>query len=475
MLGAIVGPLEKRLNSHAFHACIHGFESRTDHHREHTVYTKWYRPFFYCCLPFRKNKILIKLRNGDTIRVKGNKHMKLISRDHYLRQLIDVIDVPDIKVITGVRRSGKSKLLDAFYDYLKQNQPDANIVRIKLNLKEFEPLKDGDHLYRYVKEKYDHRRRNYLLVDEIQLCLGFETVINSIYEEEIYDIYLTGSNAFLLSSDLATLFGGRVFEISVFPFSFCEFLKYYPSDDMDASFDEYVRKGGMSGSYLYKNESDARKYLRQIVRTTIVKDVVRKYKITNEDLLNMIVDFLADTVGNKISIRNIAHYFTSNSYQTNDRTCGAYLRYLCHSFLFYPISRYDIKGKKYLESDKKYYLSDVSFRFALLGSKNTDYGFLYENLVALELLRRGYEVYVGVLYQKEVDFVAIKNGEKIYIQVSDDLSNKETMKREISTLLSIKDAYKKVIIARTKHPESQTEGIQIIDIARWLADVSKIS
>ena len=307
----------------------------------------------------------------------------------------------------------------------------------------------------------------------MQLCKGFETVINSLYEEERFDIYLTGSNAFLLSSDLATLFGGRVFEISLFPFSFKEYLLYYPHTDIDAAFDDYVVKGGMSGAYLYKNEIDAKKYLYSIVRTTITKDIVTKFKIENEDLLNMIVDFLMDNIGSKTSIRNIANSLTSNTYKTNDKTCGTYIDYLCRSFLFYPFKRYDVRGKRYLESDKKYYLADLSFRYATIGTKNTDYGHLYENLVAIELLRRGYEVYVGQLGEKEVDFVAIKDGVKTYIQVSDDISREETLKREVSPLLAIKDAYPKMIIARTKHPEYQIEGVKIIAIARWLS-VSQI-
>ena len=398
--------------------------------------------------------------------------MKLIYRDSYLEQLKAVMNVPDIKVITGIRRSGKSKLMDAFSDYLF-SQNNANVIRIRLNIREFSALTDPDTLYDYVTSQYQQDKTNYLLIDEVQMCSGFEKVIESLHEEEKYDIYITGSNAFLLSSDLATLFGGRVYEVKVYPFSFAEYLKYYPSDDLDKSFDDYVIDGGMSGSYLYPKQEDARKYVKSLARTTIIKDVVTKYKLENEVLLNMIVDFLADTIGNKTSIRNIANCLTSNSYKTNDKTCGLYVNLLCKSFLFYPFTRYDIKGKKYLESDKKYYLADLSFRYALLGTKNTDYVFLYENLIAIELLRRNYEVYVGCLYQKEIDFVAIKDGQKIYIQVSDDISRKETLDRELSPLFSIKDAYPKVLLARTKHPDSQVEGVKIIDIARWLSNVSQ--
>jgi predicted AAA+ superfamily ATPase len=395
--------------------------------------------------------------------------MKLIKRDFYLNRLLAVKDVPDIKVITGVRRSGKSKLMDAFIETFAQDE-NANVVRIKLNLKKYEKLLSADRLYDYIEEHYVPDKSNYLFVDEIQLCNGFERVINSIHEEEIYDIYLTGSNAFLLSSDLATLFGGRVYEISLYPFSFKEYLDYYPSDKIDDSFDYFVKTGGMAGSYLYKTEEDARKYVNGIYRTTITKDIVTKFKIENEDLLIMIGNFLMDNVGNQTSIRNVAAKLSSGSYKTNDKTVGAYITYFCRSFLFYPIQRYDIKGKKYLESDKKYYLSDLSFRFAEIGTKNADYGHLYENIVAIELLRRGYEVYVGKLYDKEVDFVAIKEGEKLYIQVADDISREDTFKREVSSLLSINDAYPKMLLARTKHDESQHEGIRIIDIARWLID-----
>ena len=394
--------------------------------------------------------------------------MKLIERDYYLNALLAVKDIPDIKVITGVRRSGKSKLMDALINNISKDVT-ANIVRIKLNLKKNESLLDGDKLYEYIEQQYDDEKNNYLFIDEVQMCDGFERVINSIYEEELYDIYLTGSNAFLLSSDLATLFGGRVFEVKLYPFSFNEYLKYYPNDNVDAAFDNYVKKGGMAGSYLYKTEEDARKYVNGIYRTTITKDIITKFRIENEYLLIMIGNFLMDNVGNQTSIRNVAAKLTSGTYKTNDKTVGAYIDYLCRSFLFYPIQRYDIKGKKYLESDKKYYLSDLSFRFSELGTKDADYGHLYENIVALELLRRGYEVYVGKLYEKEVDFVAIKEGEKIYIQVSDDISREETFKREIAPLLSIKDAYPKMIIARTKHDEAQHDGIRIVDIARWLS------
>ena len=394
--------------------------------------------------------------------------MKLIERTDYLSELKSLVGTPDIKIITGVRRAGKSKLMDAFASALEGDKEKKNVVRVNLRLKKFESLLDGDNLYRYVNSRIVPGVENFLIIDEIQDSSNFERIINSLYDEGVYEIYLTGSNAFHLSSDLATLFGGRTVAVYVCPFSFKEYLSYFPSTDLQTSFEAYFRKGGLSGSYLYSNDLAAKRYLEGVVRTTIVKDVVQKFRIENEPLLNLIIDFLADNVGSKTSIRNIANTLTSNRFETNNKTVGSYVDYLCRSYLFYPCVRYDLKGKRYLESDKKYYLSDLGFRFALLGSKWMDYGHLYENLVFLELKRRGYEVYVGILYDKEIDFVAMKEGEKLYVQVSDDITNQETFQREVRPLLSIRDAYPKMLLARTKHQEEQYEGIRVVDIAEWL-------
>ena len=259
--------------------------------------------------------------------------MKLITREHYLRLLESVRDIPDIKVITGIRRCGKSKLMDAFIDQIS-GEKDVHIVRIKLTLKEFKGLLNADALYDYIRQQHAAGRRNYLFIDEVQLCDGFETVINSIHDEELYDIYLTGSNAFLLSSDLATLFGGRVFEISLFPFSFQEYLLYYPSDRIDDAFDSYVKKGGMSGSYIYPDDQTSLEYISSLYRATITRVIITKFKVENEDLLLMIGNFLMDNVGNQTSIRNVAAKLTSGTYKTNDKTVGAYIRYFCQAFLF---------------------------------------------------------------------------------------------------------------------------------------------
>ena len=394
--------------------------------------------------------------------------MKLIERDFYLDKLKNVMGTPDIKVITGVRRCGKSKLMDAFIDWIKQNEKDSNIIHINYNLFEFDSIKTAQSLNSYVEERYQKNNINYLLIDEVQLCTDFEKVINSFHASEKYDIYITGSNAFLLSSDLATLFTGRVFQIKVFPFSFLEYQKYFKNADPENAFDSYVKEGGMSGSFVYKSTEEKYAYIKDVFDTLITRDIVQKYKIKNELLLNKLNDFMLDNISSEVSVRKIADTLTSNQEKTNDKTIGSYLNYLCNAFAFYKVRRYDIRGKKYLASQDKYYLADHSFRYAILGSKNMDYGRVYENMVCIELLRRGYEVYTGVLYKKEIDFVAIKQSEKIYIQVSDDISLPETLEREVTPLLSIKDAYPKVLIARTRHEKYLYEGISIINLADFL-------
>lgn len=395
--------------------------------------------------------------------------MKLIKRNSYLQKMIDVIHTPDIKVITGVRRCGKSKLMESFIEYLKE-LPDTNIIHINLSLSENENLLEYHALEQYVEKHFLTGKDNFVLIDEVQMCQGFFTAINSLHAKEKYSIYITGSNAFLMSSDLATLFTGRTFEIKIFPFSFSEYQQYYASSSAYPSFDSYIKDGGMSGSYLYPKEEERMQYLRGIYQTLILRDIVTKYKIKNVLLLNKISDFLMSNISNITSTRNIAQALTKNEDKINHKTVGKYLGYLCNSFLFYPIPRYDVVGKKYLASSYKYYLVDASFRYAVIGTKNADTGRLLENIVAIELLRRGYEVYVGVLYQKEIDFVAIKAGEKTYIQVSDNLLDSSTLEREISPLLKIKDAYPKMVIARTRSETYQIEGIKIMDIACWLDD-----
>ena len=399
--------------------------------------------------------------------------MKLIDRNQYLDKLINVIGTPDIKVITGVRRSGKSKLLEAFKDYVEAEISDYNIIHINFNLPEYDHLLEYRPLYDYVKAQYFKGKQNFVLIDEVQMCTDFEKAINGLHAMEKFDIYITGSNAFLLSSDLATLFTGRTFEIKVFPFSFREYMQYFGHSDKYTAMDKYMMEGGMSGSYLYKDQEAKYDYIADVFDTLIVRDIRKKYKIRNMQLMDRLVDFLMDNISNLTSARNITNTFSGFKEKVNHVTISSYIQYLCNAFAFYKIRRYDIKGKKYLSSNDKYYLCDHTFRYAKLGTKNMAYGRILENIVAIELLRRGYEVYVGVLYKKEIDFVAIKRNEKIYIQVSDNISDEKTFEREVSPLLQIKDAYPKMVVARTWHDEYQYEGIRIVDIADWLLDYQK--
>lgn len=395
--------------------------------------------------------------------------MEFIKRNRYLDQLIELNNTPDIKVITGIRRSGKSVLLSEYVDYIKETEPNANIVVINLQELDFEELLEYHRLNKYIMEHHIDGVHNVLIIDEVQLCEGFEKVINSIHAKRIYDIYITGSNAFLLSSDLSTLFTGRTMELMVFPFSFAEYMEYFtPEKDINLCFDEYVREGGMSGSYLYSSEKQKYAYVKDVYDTIIRRDLVKKYNIRNVSELNRISEYMMDNISNLLSPNNICDVLNKNESEITRKTVSKYIEYLEKAFIFYEAKRYDLKGKKYLESNKKYYLCDASFRYAVNGTRNMDFGRVYENIVFLELLRRGYEVYVGKLYKKEIDFVIQKQNEKMYIQVSDDISNPDTFKREYSPLLAINDAYPKMIIARTKHETYQYEGIQIVDLAAWL-------
>lgn len=397
--------------------------------------------------------------------------MKTIVRKNYLNRIIELKDTPDIKIITGIRRSGKSKLMQAYIEYLKTNGDDINIIFIDFMDLKFEEIKEYHALHSYVEQHYVAGKMNYLFVDEVQMCPKFELAINSLYSKEKYDIYVTGSNAFLLSADLATLFTGRYIEIHVFPFSFQEYCEYYSDvSDKDKLFDEYSFKGGLAGSYLYPNDRDRVTYIKEVYETIVTRDLVQKYALPDTTVLQRLSEFLMDNISNLTSPNKVSQLLTANNVSTTHVTVRKYIKYLCNAFVFYDIKRYDIRGKRYLESSEKFYLCDTGIRYAILGSRNMDYGRVYENMVCIELLRRGYDVYVGKLYQKEIDFVAQRGSEKIYIQVSDNISAQETFEREYSPLLQIRDAYPKMIIARTRHPKYSYEGIVIYDIAEWLLE-----
>ena len=395
--------------------------------------------------------------------------LKTIERTNYLRRIIELKDTPDIKIITGIRRSGKSKLMQAYITYLKNHFDNVNIIFIDFMDLAFEEIKEYHALHSFVEAQYEAGKANYLFVDEVQMCHKFELAINSLYSKGKYDIYITGSNAFLLSADLATLFTGRYIEIHVFPFSFQEYCQYYDAiQDRDRLFEDYTIKGGLSGSYPYRTEKDRATYIKEVYETIVTRDLVQKYALPDTLVLQRLSEFLMDNISNLTSPNKVSQLLTANDTSTNHVTIGRYIKYLCNAFVFYDIKRYDIRGRKHLESLDKFYLCDCGIRYAILGRRNMDYGRVYENIVCIELLRRGYDVYVGKLYQKEIDFVAQRGGEKVYIQVSDDISGEETFAREVTPLLQIRDAYPKMIIARTKHPKYTYEGIEIHDIAEWL-------
>lgn len=397
--------------------------------------------------------------------------MKTILRKRYLDRMIELKNTPDIKIITGIRRSGKSQLMQAYIEYLQNNFDNANIIFVDYMDLAFEEIKEYHALHNYVEERYQTDKVNYVFVDEVQMCPGFELAVNSLYAKGKYDIYLTGSNAFLLSADLATLFTGRYIAISVFPFSFEEYCEYYKdSKDKEKLFEEYSVNGGLAGSYVYRTERDRLDYIKEVYETIVTRDLVQKYHLSDTMVLQRLSEFLMDNVSNLTSPNKVSSILSANKIITNHMTIGKYIRYLCNAFVFYDVKRYDIRGKKYLESLDKFYLCDTGIRYAVLGSRNMDYGRIYENIVCIELLRRGFEVYVGKLYEKEVDFVAQYGNEKMYLQVSDNIADEDTFKREITPLLSIRDAYPKKVIARTRHPKYTYEGIEIYDIAEWLLE-----
>ncbi len=391
-------------------------------------------------------------------------------RRKYLDDIIRTIGTEDIKVITGVRRSGKSFLLDDFKKYVIENVKDASIISFDLSSLKYEELREYHALNDYVEKHYVNNKRNFLFIDEVQMCKDFELALNSLHASRKYDIYITGSNAFLAGSDLATLFVGRTYTIEVYPFSFAEFMRYFNYQDRYEAFDKYVREGGMSGSYEYRTLEDKYGYLRETYDTLIVRDIEEKHGVKNVAVMDRLSDFLMDNASKPTSTRNITNTLISNKIEASNKTIAEYVKYLCEAYAFYKVRRYDIKGKRYLTSTDKYYLSDHAFRYVKLGTKVANFGDTYENIVAIELMRRGYEVYVGAMRNSEIDFVAIKDGEKLYIQVSYLIIERETMEREVAPLINIPGGYQKLLIAGTRQSEMQYEGIRIVDIADWLLE-----
>lgn len=396
----------------------------------------------------------------------------MIKRELYLKKIKKFQDMPLIKVITGMRRAGKSTLLNLLAEELKeQGIKDEQIIRINFEAMEFDAIRDYRQLYAYIKERL-LTGSMYLLLDEIQQVASWERAINSLFMEGGVDIYITGSNAKMLSSDLSTLLAGRYVEIQVFPLSFREYLLFLPQEvreNKSEAFENYMKYGGLPLIPSLPQENDTMEmFLAGIYNTVLMKDVIQRNAVRDPALLENIVRFLADNVGNPVSSSKVAGYLTSQGRKTAAATVDNYLQMLTKAYIFYRTQRYDIKGKMYLKTQEKYYIVDNGLRNALLDFKQGDYGHVLENIVYLELLRRGYHVAIGKVGTLEVDFVASKAERKVYYQVSASVLDDGTRERELKPLRVIPDAYEKILLTMDRTHIRDFEGIRNVNIMDWL-------
>lgn len=389
----------------------------------------------------------------------------MIPRDRYMEQFFRFCGQPLIKVITGMRRSGKSTLLALFAEALqKKGVPPDHIISMNLESLAFEEYHDYRKLYSYLKERLQGAPPFYLLLDEVQATDGWEKVVNSLFEEGAADIYLTGSNAKMLSSELSTLLSGRYVEIPVFPLSFQEYLDFLPADrraGQEAAFQSYLTYGGLPIiPSLPQDDNTIGTVLMGIYNTVLVKDIVQRNGVRDAELLGRVAVFLSDTVGSFVSTHRISGYLTSQGRKVSGATIDNYLRMLEEAFVFYRAKRYDIKGKALLKTQEKYYSADVGLRNALLDFHGGDYGHILENVVYLELLRRGYRVHVGKIGTLEVDFIAEKAGERKYYQVSASILDETTRERELRPLRTVPDQYEKYILTMDRTFIKDFDGIR---------------
>lgn len=403
----------------------------------------------------------------------------MVERKEYLEQLAQWKDEQVIKVITGIRRCGKSTLLLQYQTWLKANGVSADqIVSVNFEELEYEELLDYRKLYEYLKNHLCVGKKTYIFLDEIQKVTAFEKVVDSLYVKPDIDIYITGSNAYMLSSDLATLLTGRYVEIKMLPLSFKEFLDI-TALDAEQGLAEYLRDGGLPYIAVMNRTSEkVETYLEGIYNTVIVKDIEdrqtrkesepSKRKITDITLLKTIAKYLASVVGNPVSIRSITNYLTSNGRKLSPNTVSDYVDALIESFIFYPAERFDIVGKQLLKSNRKLYIVDLGLRNYILPRQNYDLGFSFENIVYFELLRRGYRVMIGKVGNTEVDFVAERKGTYSYIQVTADMTAKETFERELKPLSNIRDNYEKIVLTADRFTPGNYNGIQVKYLPDWL-------
>ena len=399
----------------------------------------------------------------------------MLIREKYLNKLIEGKDLNLIKVITGVRRSGKSTLLLQYKDYLiKEKIKDINIIYMNFESTEYYNIKDYKDLYNYIKEIIVNKNKFYILLDEVQNVLKWEKAVNSILVDFNTDIYITGSNAYLLSSELTTLLAGRILTIKIYPFSFSEFIKEYPfksSEDKYEKFDKYLRYGGMPMIVNMKdNESLIINYLNDLKEVILKKNVMNRNNIKDVVLLDNLIKYIASNIGNLTTPYSIAEFMKKGGYATTNETIDSYLKMLENAYFIYRVPRYDIRRKQLLRTQEKYYFIDNGLKNVIDGISSYDTGSSYENLIYIELLRRGYEVYVGQYNDIEIDFIAIKPNEKIYYQVSRSIMDEKVEEREKRSLLAINDNYKKVILTMDNVKNKQIEGIKVINIIDFLQE-----
>ncbi len=395
----------------------------------------------------------------------------MIQRPVYLNRLISLKDKELIKVVTGIRRCGKSTLFDLFIGYLKENGvDDEQIIHINFEDTDFDYITDYKKLHEYIKSKLIPDRKNYIFFDEIQKVKDFQKECDSLYIKKNVDLYITGSNADILSGELATLLSGRYVEIKMLPLSFKEYISYRGESDLAIKFKEYLTNGSFPYTLNLESKNDKRSYLEGIFNTIVIKDIVQRKKINDIANLNMIIKFIFDNIGNLVSSTKIANSMTSGGHKISVPTVENYLRALEEAYILHRVERYDIKGKQYLSSGVKYYLTDIGLRYFLLGSKDTDEGHILENIVYLELIRRGYEVYIGKVGNKEVDFIAINEYGEEYYQVSETVRGKETLERELYSLNSINDHNAKYLLTMDFLPYTSHNGIKQINILEWLLE-----
>lgn len=403
----------------------------------------------------------------------------MVQRKEYLEKLIGWKDDDVIKVVTGIRRCGKSTLLMQYQDYLKLIGIEENqIIAVNFEELEYEELCDYKKLYAYIKDRLVADKITYIFLDEIQKVPSFEKVVDSLYVKPNIDIYITGSNAYMLSGDLATLLTGRYVEISMLPLSFNEYMQL-SDKDKESAFADYIKYGGLPFvATMDRTDDKVDTYLEGIYNTVIVKDIEDrqkrqesnsdKRKINDIPMLKTIAKYLSSVIGSPVSLRGITNYLVSSGRKISANTVSNYVDALIESFIFYPAERFDIVGKQLLKANKKYYMVDLGIRNHILPRKYYDLGFSVENIVFFELLRRGCKVTIGKYQENEVDFVAEKRGEFTYIQVTADMVSESTFDREMKPLYAIQDNYEKIVLTLDKLTVGNYDGIKVVNVIDWL-------